>query len=359
MGTGPRAILLMENLYSEPRDAGNHFRATYFAQVQQLISQCRAESAIVRKQFFAPDYSSVPAYEASLEPLRAAFRQMLGFPLIDTPSHDAEPQVQETFVAEDALGRIFRLQIEALPGYQIYGLLYLPHGASPHQLVISQHGGGGTPELTAGFIDSANYNDMTRRLVRRGFAVFAPQLFIGGEDFSAEIDRRALDTKLKQLGGSITALELFGLKRVLDALLARPDVKPGGAGMCGLSYGGFYTLFAAANDQRIRAAVSSCFVNDRFVYDWSDWTWGNAAHQFLDSEVAALVCPRPLYIEVGERDELFAADSACPVLQEIGEYYVRLGLRNRFASCVFDGGHEFAKTADSIDFLARHLGIGV
>ena len=79
---------------------------------------------------------------------------------------------------------------------------------------------------------------------------------------------------------------------------AREDIDGDRIGMIGLSYGGFYTLFAAALDVRIGAAVSSCFFNNRKMYDFVDWVWFNAANQFMDAEVGALVCPRPLYVEV-------------------------------------------------------------
>lgn len=349
----------MTNLYSEAPDAGNAYRAMYLAQIQGLIAQRRHQSATVRRAFFAPDCSSVAAYTASLEGYREKFRLMLGFPLVDTPAVPAQPAARQTFVARDDLGEIHRLQIEALPGYEIYGLLFLPPGQGAHRLVVSQHGGQGTPELTAGFFGSANYNDMTRRLLRLGFAVFAPQLLLWNKDYGPALEeekaRRHLDNQLKQLGGSITALELFGLQRALDYLLARPDVRPDGAGMCGLSYGGFYALFAAANDPRIRATVSSCFVNDRFRYDWQDWTWRNAGNQFLDAEVAALVCPRPLYIEIGETDELFGAGSGRPVLEEIRSFYTRLGLGDLYEGRVFGGGHELDTADANMNFLKAHL----
>lgn len=350
----------MENLYTEPLEAGNAYRQTYLEQVQGVVASLRAESHAKRRALFAADYASEQAYAASVVPLREKFRAMLGYPLVGTPNVPPVPTVRQSFVAQDELGEIHRMQIEAMPGYEMYGLLFLPPTRGPHRLVISQHGGGGAPETTAGFFGSANYNDMTRRLQRRGFAVFAPQLLLWhneyGEGLGEGPGRRQIDVQLKQVGSSITALELFGLQRSLDYLLDRDDILPDGAGICGLSYGGFYTLFAAANDPRLRAAVSSCFVNDRFRYDWTDWTWPNAGNLFLDAEVAALVCPRPLHIELGETDELFDAASAGPVLDEIRAHYRQLGLERRFEGRVFPGGHEFATTDLSLDFLEKHLG---
>ena len=141
---------------------------------------------------------------------------------------------------------------------------------------------------------------MTRRVLRQGFAVFAPQLLMWREDFGPPPNRQQVDVQLKQLGGSITALEIFRIQRCLDYLVSRRDIDGSRIGMIGLSYGGFYALYAPAVETRLRATVSSCFFSDRTVYAHADWVWRGAARRFLDAEVAGLVCPRPLYRTLAE-----------------------------------------------------------
>ena len=345
----------VENLYTEAREAGYGHRARYLEQVQALIKARQASAADLRRANFTPHLSSPAAYASSVAGYRAEFRAMLGFPLAEAPEVPAIPAARLEKVAEDDLGQIFRVHIEAMPGYEVYGLLFLPPAAGPHRLVVSQHGGGGTPELVAEFFEASNYNNMTRRILRRGYAVFSPQTLLWGEAHGPALDRHLIDRSLKQLGGSVAALELFGMGRALDYLLARPDLLPDGAGMTGLSYGGFYTLFLAALDTRILAALSSCFVSDRLTYNWADWVWDDAGHRFLDAEIGSLVCPRALYIEVGDKDELFDGELARPVLDEIAARYAALGLADHFVGCVFDGTHEFATTDEGLDFLDRHL----
>jgi dienelactone hydrolase len=164
-----------------------------------------------------------------------------------------------------------------------------------------------------------------------------------------------MDARLKQLGGSITALEIYQLQRCLDALVTRPEVDPQRIGMVGLSYGGFYTLFTAAVETRIRAALSSCFLNDRTRYAGPDWTWNGAALTFFDAEIAALVCPRALYIEAGDQDELFAVDSARLEAQRAASYYQRLGCPDRFDFKAFPGGHELDPADEGMRFLFKNL----
>ncbi len=68
---------------------------------------------------------------------------------------------------------------------------------------------------------------------------------------------------MKQLGGSIAAFELACLARGSYYLVTRSEVDPERVGMLGLSYGGFFALYAAAADPRIGVTLSSCFFNDR------------------------------------------------------------------------------------------------
>lgn len=344
----------MEHLYSEPRDAGNLWREKQFHQVTRLIAKERRRATAERHAYFQPDVSSVAAYTRSTRKYRSAFFRMLGWPMHPTPGSVPALSVKQQLVAGDDLGPIYRLRIPTLHGVETYGLLFLPAaGEAPHPLIISQHGGGGTPELCAGFFGSENYRDMTRRVLRRGFAVFAPQLRCWREEFGPPNQRQAVDTQLKQLGGSIVALELYRLRRCLDYLQGRDDIDGSRVGMIGLSYGGFWTQMAAAADTRIGAALSSCYFNDRYVYANSDWRWVGQARRFLDAEIAGLICPRPLCVEVGRNDDLFDAAGARREIRRVREWYRAVGLSERLRFRVFDGTHELCRDDGNIEFLCR------
>ena len=91
------------------------------------------------------------------------------------------------------------------------------------------------------------------------------------------------------------------------------------------------------------------------MYDFPDWVWFNAASHFLDAEVGALVCPRPLYVEVGKKDDLFNVRYARPEAKKLAAIYERLGITDRFHYEEHDGGHELDKSDQGIDFLCRYL----
>ncbi|GHU65811.1 hypothetical protein FACS1894184_02340 [Clostridia bacterium] len=348
----------MSMIYKEEPEVSRKYREEQLGEWKQLIERKRAASAAVRDEYFKPDFTSVDRYAASIELYRAAFYDMLGWPLTDIATlSQTIPTAKSEFVAEDELGKIFRLWIDVMEGVTVYGLYFIPHGDKPHPLAISQHGGGGTPELYSGFWDetAANYNNMTRRVLAKDCAVFAPQMLLWNEENGPAQERVTVDRQLNQLGGSVTAVELFKLMRALDYLQTLPEIDADRIGMIGLSYGGFYTLFMAAADTRIRTAVSSCFFNDRFRYDWPDWVWRNAAHRFMDAEICGLVCPRRLYVECGVRDELFAIDSACAQAVRARTYFDRLGISDHFVFAQTDEEHALSMRDDGIDYLCNNI----
>ena len=341
------------DLYREPQDAGNSYRKTMLEEVRRLLDKEYKKADHHRDRYFAPDFSSIDSYERSLSKYRDDLIRMLGWPLDSGLDRDV-PLISSQEVAKDSLGRISRILVETLPGVNTYGIFFRPHGDGPFPLVISQHGGGGTPELCSGFFHSANYNDITRRVLRRGCAVFAPQLLLWQPDrFGPDHEKDRIDGRLKEIGGSLAALELYRIVRSLDYFVTHEDIDPKRIGMIGLSYGGFYTLFAAAIDKRISVAASSGFFNYRKVNARTDLGWFNSANHFMDYEVGALICPRPLYIEVGKNDEL--GRHAQPEARNLETTYRQLGIMERYSYKEHDGGHEINKADDGINFLCRYL----
>ena len=177
--------------------------------------------------------------------------------------------------------------------------------------------------------------------------------------YGPAFDRIRIDNRLKHVGSSVAAVEIHKIQAALDYSSTREDIAADKVGMIGLSYGGFFTLFAAAADTRIKAAYSSCFINDRFVYDWPDFTWFNAGNAMPDAEVCGLVCPRPLHLEVGVRDELFLYEHARRPLEQVQALYESLNVKDRLSVAAFDGTHELDADDRAIEwFLSAVTGAG-
>lgn len=334
------------NLYQEKEDFGNSYRDTYQKGMFNLISKLQEKSNQERKKYEV-EISENP------EKFRSRIRETLGWPLTETTREKCE--VKMTFVAKDDLASIYRVQIEVLPDLWMYGILFLRDENKKLPLVISQHGGGGTPELCSGFFGSANYNDMTKRILEHGVHVFAPQLMMWREErFGSEIyDRFEIDKKLKHFGSSFAAVTIDGLQKCIDWLLSTEYVLDEKIGMIGLSYGGCYTLYMAALDTRIKSALSSCYFNNKFKYDTSDWVWNNSANLFIDAEIGALVFPRKLWIQIATDDNLFNCESGVDEYKRLEKFYENKSENLHLE--VFEGTHEFSHSDDGIKFVIDEL----
>lgn len=329
-------------------------RVELIESVRALLAHERKNADAERRAAFQPDLSSADGYAASLSPYRSDLRRMLGWPLTEPPPPVA---AECELVAEDELGRIYRVSVRVNPFIKSHGLLFLPLAEGKHPLVVAQHGGHGTPELAAGLInqDSSNYNEMIRGLRKKEVAVFAQQLLVWDIGQEPHFDQKLLDREFRQLGGSRAAFDLYQLKASFNWLLTHPEINPDRISMVGLSYGGFYALFFAALEPRIRAVVSSCFVNDRYRYNWEDWVWSGSARRFLDSEVARMICPRPLFLETGQNDELFEPSGFKETSAEVMETYCLLGLEARCRARIHSGGHEYDPDGEAQNFLMNFL----
>ena len=333
----------MSGIYNEPEAYGNGYRFTYMKGLEKLIEQRKDECAKTRKKFTAQITENTEEY-------RKKYLDMLGWPL----NEEKKPilSVTENKIFENEECVFYRMQFEIFADYKFYGILLKHKTEKALPLVISQHGGQGTPEVCSSFFDSENYNDMSMRIFSRGVNVFAPQMLLWNKErFGPDNKRADIDNILKQLGGSIAALEIYSISRCLDYFEQQPYCNKS-FGMAGLSYGGFYTLYTAAAETRIKSALASSHFNDRTVYNWYDKVWKGAALNFLDPQVALLVSPRFLRIEVGDNDELFDAGLATKEFETVRDNY-KPSENVRFN--VFKGVHEFCPEDKGIEEMISRL----
>ena len=343
--------------YTEPVEKSSPNRQTQFDQVGAYAQRLHDAAPENRDAFFQPNYRSERAYIRSTKELRKALHSRIGYPP-PLAKDAAEPRWEK--LADDPYATIYRVWLEVLEGVEAYGLVSIPRGLNGKApLMICQHGGGGNPELVHGMLEgvgTGNYGWMTMRALKEGYVTLEPALLFpfGGKEEIKGPNRQKLDQDLQFLGTSILAVEVYKISRLIDIACERPEVDKDRIAMMGLSYGGCYTLYTAALDTRIDAAVSSCFFNERKRYLWSDWSYFGFMNEFNDAEVAALICPRAFMIEVGDNDTLFAVDGAKAESLRAKKYWDGLGLSDRYVFTAFSGGHEF-KGDGAYEFVRKHL----
>ncbi len=330
------------------------YREQYLNGIKKVIERRTEEVKKLKGEYINPE-----KLKADPEKYRKDFADMLGWPLnCYEDFKDVPMTARRTQVAFDSLGYVYRVEIEVMPDLWFYGMMFHSGYMSANApFIIFQHGGGGTPEL-AYHCDGneSNYNHVIQRFTQRGAVVFAPQLLLWDKNiFKTDYDRMKIDESLQQLGGSITALEIFCIRRAIDYFTKYRIVTPDRIAMVGLSYGGFYTLRTAAVEPRIRCAYTSSHFNDRFKYQSSDWVFRDSGLKFVDAEIAGLVAPRPLYVGVGERDPLFGAEDAKAEAERAREFFKAYGCEDKFKFDIFDGDHMFSKTDEGIEFVLNNL----
>ncbi len=249
-----RANIHAQTFYEEEVKATNPNRTKQVDELDRYIKLQKVDDSRLNK-LLSPNYTSVAAYEKSVAQYRKAFAESIGYP----PQGKVDPKdAKFEKIGEDSIGTYYRAHIPVLPEIECLGIYIVPKnlkGKAP--LVISMHGGGGSPEVAL-FHGGSNYHDMVRGGVKRGYVVFAPTHLFNADGYPRDI-RNRIDERLRLVGTSLTAIEVYKISRALDALVKRPEVDPKHIGMVGLSYGGYYTLVTAALETRIKASVSSCY----------------------------------------------------------------------------------------------------
>ena len=313
-----------------------------------------------RRAFWDRDYTSVEAFEKSVEANRRRWQEAVG---AFKPDGTSLNPVLTPWYKDDRM-TVWWLTVGLLGGLRGRGILALPKGRKdPAPLVIAQHGIGSSPERVFGLDDPSDvYKSYGRRLVEEGFAVIAPMNISGGPP------RARMERLCKLLGKTLWGLEIYRTRRLLDYLETRHEIDVGRTGMYGISLGGAYTMFTAPIEPRIKAAVICAWFNHRrnkmAVDDprYSCFLSVNEEHiwipgwlrEFTDSDLASLICPRPLLVEQGKADGIAWWPMMLEEYEATCEHYRKLGFADRIEIDLHEGGHEI-RMERSLDFLKKWL----
>lgn len=262
-----------------------------------------------------------------------------------------------------------RVVFDSEPVMSVPAYLLVPDAridGPPGPAVLAVHGHGpGKADICA--VDGPHDGAYADQLARAGFVVLAPDLRCFGERSDPvweEPGKYECDWNLvaaTMAGRSPLAQNLLDMRRALDVLEAEPTVDAHRIGAAGLSYGGTITLFLAAIDSRVRAAIVSGYL--------SSWRaahtvpWNMCGSQVLSGmlgaiehvDVAAAIAPRPLLVESGTRDLIFPVDAARATVLQLRRVYAALGASaDALVHDVFDGEHQW-HGRQAVEFLERWL----
>ncbi len=336
--------------YAEAVEKDTQSRADYLQGIETFLFREKEDMDKKRNMFINPEL-----YKKNSEGYREKLIDMLGFPLRE---QRVNPTVEKTFVAEDCNVNIYRMTFTFFNDLKFYGIYFEQiEKSNKTPFIFGFHGGDGTPELISSMhYNSSNYNHLVRRMTDMGANVFVPQFLLWNIDlYGNSYNRLRIDGKLRQLGGSITAMELYLLQCSLDYFIQSEEINEDKIGVAGLSYGGMYAIHFAAIETRVKACYSCSWVNDCFVNSWADWSYFNAQKYFTTAETMALIAPRPLIVAMGKEDPLFPSTLTREECERVKPYYAILKADDNFQYLLFDGKHEADKDNTELEFLFQNL----
>ncbi len=206
-----------------------------------------------------------------------------------------------------------------------------------------------TPELRASI--AMNHYNYGEEMARRGYLTICPDLRVfgeradGGNPFPGRDRCNVHFIRGAMLGIYTLTLNIWDMKCCVDYLQTRPEVDPERIGMMGLSQGGTMTTFTAAVEPRIKAADIIAYVNP-----WARFRGNNCGSQIVPNifkyfdthDIAGLIAPRPLLLEMGVHDTCFPIEAMLKGYEGVRRIYRAAGAEDRLWADVHPGEHAFA-----------------
>ena len=165
-------------------------------------------------------------------------------------------------------------------------------------------------------------------------------------------------------GYTPAGVETWNSIRAIDYLETLPSVDKGRIGITGRSGGGAYSWFAAALDERIRAAVPVAGITDLQNHVVDGCVEGHCDCMYFVNyfgwdynRLAALVAPRALLIGNSDNDRIFPLDGVMRVHRDVAGVYKRLGAADKLGLLLTPGPHMDTQELQvgAFRWLALHL----
>lgn len=215
-------------------------------------------------------------------------------------------------------------------------------------------------------IAKMNYN-YAEQMAKAGFVTIAPDLRGFGERreyIEATSTGRDLCNinfiKGALLGIYPLTLNIWDISRCIDYLETMEEVDANRIGMMGLSYGGTVTTFATAAEPRIKAADIIGYVNpfSEFAIKRANFCGSQMVpnlYKYFDTyDIAGLIAPRPLLLEMGLFDHCFYYKDLHQGYLGTKEIYDAAGIPDLLHTDIHPGGHQFGGNK-AAEFFRKYL----
>jgi len=214
-------------------------------------------------------------------------------------------------------------------------------------------------------IRELNYN-YGEQMAKAGYLTICPDLRVFGErrdgldPFPGRDPCNVNYIKGTLLGRYPLTLNIWDMKCCVDYLETRPEIDKGRIGMMGLSQGGTMTTWTVPAEPRIKAADIISYVNP-----WRGFGIKRAnfcgsqivpdVYRYFDTDdIAGLIAPRPLLLEMGIYDSCFFIQDLLAGYEGVKRIYQAAGVEDRLWTDIHPGRHAFAGNK-AFEFFEKYL----
>ncbi len=272
--------------------------------------------------------------------------------------------------------RIESLTYEAEPNDRIPAMLLIPEGVdadhpAPAVAVWHQHNGQwnlGKSE-PAGLTGNPMHHTGVA-LVREGYVVLCPDAlcFEERQDPTGKLKNGAYERfeflRYLVAGKCMAWKNILDMRRAMDYLCSRPEVQKDNLGCYGHSMGSTHTWLVGPWEPRLKALVGNCCLptyagihEQHMLHCFPNFIPG--IYEFGDHpEIAALIAPRALHLNLGETDRGSPIQQARAGCERIAQAYAKQNAADQFRYFVEpDTGHVLspAMWEQTREWFARHL----
>ncbi len=333
----------------------NESRRGFIQSLSLLAGAGAATSGLAGAVTAADSATSGPrASDMTPDQLREQLVTCLGGPWPEPDS--LNPLLRET-IQKDGY-RIESLTYEVEPGDRVPALLLIPDGvsaSSPAPAVAVWHQHNGEYHLGKNEPGGLAGNPMHHTgvaLAKEGYVVLCPDAlcFEERQDPSGKLKggnfERFEFLRYVVAGRSMAWKNVLDMRRAIDFLCERPEVDAANIGCYGHSMGSTHTWLVGPHEPRLKALVGNCCLptysaiqDHHLLHCFPNFVPGWL--QYGDTpEMAALIAPRALHLNLGETDGGSPIEHARAGIARIAAAYEKAGAADRFGAFVEpDTGH--------------------
>ena len=246
------------------------------------------------------------------------------------------------------------LYYQVEPDDQVPALLLIPDGVSPSKpapavICLHQHQFRFGKNEPAG-LDGAPMHHTGAALAREGYVVLCPDMLCFGERRDEKLkdgDYERFEFLRYLVNGKCLAWKnILDIRRGVDLLVRRREVRPDRLGCYGHSMGSTNTYMVGPWEPRLKCFVCNCCLptykaihREHILHCFPNYVPGLL--QYGDTyNIAALIAPSPLHMNFGELDRGSPIDEVRNGLKTIAAAYTQANARQNFSYFIEkDTGH--------------------